>query len=188
VPVVPPGFLDTLRARTDDATGATAAVALAAGAQGPNAPAPAAPAAPATPAAAATPAAQVADAVVTHARVLEHPGAVEFHMQLDPPELGRVQISLVARGDEVHGQVLVADDAVRQMLESQLPELRQRLEAAGVNVQRFDVATDPNSGGGRNPSREAGDCPPRDAGGHAAPPRPAPRLGRAASGTLDVTV
>ncbi|HEX4607552.1 MAG TPA: hypothetical protein VH092_05035, partial [Urbifossiella sp.] len=33
-------------------------------------------------------------------------------------------------------------------IESQLPELRQRLEAAGVTVQRFDVTTDPSGGGG----------------------------------------
>ena len=140
-------------------------------------------------AAPATPAAQVAEAVVVHSRVLERDGAVEFHMRLDPPDLGRVQIRLVTRGGEVHGQVLVADDAVRHLIESQLPELRQRLEAAGVNIQRFDVATDSGSGGNQNAYREfAGSAfAPRAATGvPAAAPRA--RVGRFEAGSLDVTV
>ena len=41
---------------------------------------------------------------------------------------------------------VVSDDAIKRLIESQLPELRQRLEAAGVNVPNFDVSTD---GGGK---------------------------------------
>jgi flagellar hook-length control protein FliK len=146
------------------------------------------PAAGETTAPAATPAAQVADAVVGHTQVLAKNGTVEFHMRLDPPDLGRVQIQLVARGDEVHGQVLVASEAVRQTMESQLPELRQRLEAAGVNVQQFSVATDPGTGGGRNPYRDS--APPEYAApapsSTAAGPVRQP-VGRR-TGSLDVTV
>ncbi len=90
----------------------------------------------------------VADAIVAQARVLERPGAVEFQLRLDPPELGRLHIRLVASGDDLRAQVLVPDEAVRRLLESQLPELRQRLEAAGVSVQELNIATD--SAGGRN--------------------------------------
>jgi hypothetical protein len=75
------------------------------------------------------------------------------------------------------------------MLESQLPELRQRLEAAGVNIQRFDVATDANSGGWRNPHREAAsDFAQRVASVEAPVARPRPRTAPAGAGSLDVTV
>jgi hypothetical protein len=40
------------------------------------------------------------------------------------------------------------------MIESQLPELRQRLEAAGITVQNFNVTTDPSGGGNRNARQE----------------------------------
>jgi flagellar hook-length control protein FliK len=82
--------------------------------------------------------------------------------------------------------VLVADDAVRRMIESQLPELRQRLEAAGVNVQALDIATDPNTGGSRNPyqTESAPEFAPRTA----AAPAPRARINRADAGSLDVTV
>ncbi len=131
---------------------------------------------------------QVADAVVSQARVLERPGSVEFQMRLDPPELGQLQIRLVARGDEIHGQVLVADQAVRQMLESQLPELRQRLEASGVNVQSFNVAAD-TSGGNRNPYRDTPEFAPLRTSTETSIAPPRARIGRAeVSSTLDVTV
>lgn len=139
-----------------------------------------------TTAARVSPAAQIADTIVTHARVLERDGGVEFQMRLDPPELGPLQIKLVTRGNEVHGQVLVADEAVRGMIESQLPELRQRLEAAGVNVQRFEVSADASGNGGRNAYRDAAqEFAPRQ---QVVASVPRARVGRAASGTLDVTV
>lgn len=134
-----------------------------------------------------TPAAQISDTIVTHARVLEQNGRVEFQMRLDPPELGRLQIRLVARGDEMHGQVLVANEAVRGMIESQLPELRQRLEAAGVSVQSFDVSTDSGSSG-RNPYRDAAtEFLPRSTTTIGTVPQA--RIGRpSGSSSLDVTV
>ncbi|MBY0456825.1 MAG: flagellar hook-length control protein FliK, partial [Gemmataceae bacterium] len=58
----------------------------------------------------------------------------------DPPQLGPVRIRLTADADGIHGQVVVSNDAIRRMIESQLPELRQRLEAAGVSVQNLDVS------------------------------------------------
>jgi flagellar hook-length control protein FliK len=97
----------------------------------------------------------VADGVVAHARALDRDGTVEFRMRLDPPELGRVHVRLLADGDAVRGQVVVADEAVRQVVESQLPELRQRLEAAGLSVGRFDVSADPGANGRGDPYRDA---------------------------------
>lgn len=96
------------------------------------------------------PVVQVADHIVTHAHLVARGGETEFRMRLDPPELGAVKIRLVSDGDSIHGQVVVSNDAIRRMIESQLPELRQRLEDAGVSVQNFNVATDanPNAGAG----------------------------------------
>jgi flagellar hook-length control protein FliK len=126
---------------------------------------------------------------VSHAQVIQKSGGVEFQMRLDPPDLGRVQVQIVSRGDEVHGQVLVASEAVRQVMESQLPELRQRLEAAGVNVQQFTVATDPSGGGSRNPYRDAPASDTAAAAGTTTAPSTAVRSNARAgpaAGSLDV--
>jgi flagellar hook-length control protein FliK len=81
--------------------------------------------------------------IVTNAKLIEtRPGEVEFRMELDPKDLGPVRIRLTATRDELRAEVVVADDAVRKMVENQLPELRQRLESSGVSVSRFEVSTD----------------------------------------------
>ena len=84
---------------------------------------------------------QIAQSVVSQVRVLSKDETVEYSIRLDPPDLGRVQIRLISTGDNLSAHVTVANDAVRQMLESQLPELRQRLEQAGVNATQIDVST-----------------------------------------------
>lgn len=131
----------------------------------------------------------VAEAIVTQARVLERPGEVEFQLRLDPPELGRLHIRLVASGDDLRAQVLVPDEAVRRLLESQLPELRQRLEAAGVSVQELNIATD--SAGGRN-RPDTPDDPPRFAASPLQgelPTNPVRvRFGRSDASTVDIMV
>ncbi len=84
---------------------------------------------------------QIAQSVVSQVRVLNKDETVEYSIRLDPPDLGRVQIRLISTGDNLSAHVTVATDAVRQMMESQLPELRQRLEQAGVNATQIDVST-----------------------------------------------
>ncbi len=84
---------------------------------------------------------QIAQSVVSQVRVLNKDKTVEYSIRLDPPDLGRVQIRLISTGDTLSAHVTVANDAVRRMMESQLPELRQRLEQAGVNATQIDVST-----------------------------------------------
>lgn len=95
---------------------------------------------------------QLHEAFVTHAQVGPKAGGHEFQLRLDPPELGEVKVRVLAMGDRMEARLVVSDDAVKRMIESQLPELRQRLEAAGVLVQKFDVTTgdggQANTGGG----------------------------------------
>jgi hypothetical protein len=130
-------------------------------------------------------AALLGDAIVSQARVIERAGRHEFQLRLDPPELGEVKVRVLAMGDKIEARLVVSDDAVRRLIESQLPELRQRLEQAGVSVPKFDVTTD---GGRANTGGDAWDRPqppapqPRPAAPSAAPTAPS-----AAGGRLDVT-
>lgn len=110
----------------------------------------------------ATPATQISDTWITHADVRAKDGGHEFHLRLDPPELGEVRVRVHSSADGVRAELTVTSDAVRAMIESQIPELRQRLQDGGVTVSQFDVTT--NTPGGdssaRNPYREP---PPREA-------------------------
>jgi hypothetical protein len=91
---------------------------------------------------------RLADDIVTQARFLQRADQIEFQLMLDPPELGRVRVHLISSGDEIRGQVIVGDDAVRRMIENQLPELRSRFETAGMNIQHFDVTAERNQSNG----------------------------------------
>jgi hypothetical protein len=99
-----------------------------------------------------------------------------------------VKVRVLAMGDRVEARLVVSDDAVKRLIESQLPELRQRLEAAGVSVPNFDVSTGggkANTGGdGWDRSQPAFAPTPRPTAG--SPPRPLSRP-TAAGGLLDVT-
>jgi flagellar hook-length control protein FliK len=143
----------------------------------PNAPANATP----------TVAAQLTDGIVTHARVAERDGAVEFQIRLDPPELGPVKVKITAVGDRLTAEVVVSNDAIRQMVESQLPDLRQRLEQAGVNLPTLDVSTgDRQQGDAQEWERQLFGF--RQAAGSPAARRPTPARVATGTGTLDVMV
>lgn len=136
-----------------------------------------------------TPAAQIAEGVLAHSGAATQNGTTEFRLRLDPPDLGPVQVHLTSDGSSIRGEVVVSNDSVRGMIESQLPELRQRLEAAGVTVQQFNVSTD-TGGGGRGSPPQQSEPDPRFATDTVAPIRtPPPQTpGRQSAGRLDVTV
>ncbi len=72
-------------------------------------------------------------------RVLSRNGSQEIQIRLDPPELGRMQMKLAVDGSSVAARVTVENEAVKQILEHGLPQLRESLSSQGLRVERFDV-------------------------------------------------
>lgn len=97
-------------------------------------------------AATANPAPSVAEQlnvpIVAHLQAQPADGETELRIRLDPPELGSVKLKIVSTGGEVRAELHVSSDAVRRVVEGQLPELWQKLDDAGVRVQRMDVTSD----------------------------------------------
>ena len=75
-----------------------------------------------------------------------------MRIDLQPVELGRVQLHLAMEGGRVHIRMLVSDEAVQRMLEPHLETWRARFADLGVNVGRFDVRRDGNSPGHYHPA------------------------------------
>lgn len=98
---------------------------------------------------AATTSAPVADqltqAFLAHADAVQQTGRTDFHLRLDPPQLGSVQIHLTATQHSVSARIVVAQEGTRQLLEGQAHHLRQGLAEAGLSLGSFDVTRD---GGG----------------------------------------
>ena len=111
-----------------------------------------------------TPVDQIAEGMLVRADVVASGGRTEFRLQLNPPNLGPVDVRIHSTPAGLRAELVSADPAVRQMIESQLPELRHRLEAAGLNVSGFDVsAGDADRRGRRERDDETSDAlrPPR---------------------------
>lgn len=86
---------------------------------------------------------------------------------LNPPQLGRVEISLTVNGDNASALFVSANPAVRETLEAALPRLREILADAGVTLGQAQVdsgATQSSAGGG-----EKGDNSRSPAGAEALP-------------------
>ena len=64
----------------------------------------------------------------------------ELRLQLKPEELGSLELKLRVDGDRVHVAMLTAQPGVKELLEAQLPQLRQLLEQGGLQLGDVDVA------------------------------------------------
>ncbi|HSG99633.1 MAG TPA: flagellar hook-length control protein FliK [candidate division Zixibacteria bacterium] len=86
-----------------------------------------------------------ADAVIEPRFEIETPKPLrvpgQITVRLEPRELGRVRIALSTGRSGVIGRMRVEDNHVRQVVERDLPKLRQALLDAGVRVERFEIQT-----------------------------------------------
>jgi flagellar hook-length control protein FliK len=65
------------------------------------------------------------------------------HVQLNPPELGRVEVQMVMRNNQVQAQVVTEHAAVRGALEEHYAVLRDNLASRGLQLEKFDVYSGP---------------------------------------------
>lgn len=86
-----------------------------------------------------TNAARIANEIVTRAEMISQGTQTEFRLRLDPPELGTIQIRMQLGPEGLRAEMTVSSDAVRQLLESQMPDLQQRLQAANLQLVKFDI-------------------------------------------------
>jgi flagellar hook-length control protein FliK len=82
----------------------------------------------------------------------------EMLVRLEPPELGRLQLRMALADGELSARMVVENKAVKELVESQLPQLRQGLQDQGFQVDKLLVETRSEDGGnsafkqGRNES------------------------------------
>jgi len=129
---------------------------------------------------------QLGDGILARTTTLNRDGRLEFHMRLDPPELGPLQVRLMSNGDEIRGFVVAADDTARRIIESQLPELRAKLEASGLNLGSFEVIAGGAGRGQWNMNQQPGHAESRLQVLELAAPRP--RTNTISATGLDVIV
>jgi len=60
---------------------------------------------------------------------------------LNPPQLGKVEVSISVNGDQASAQFVSANPAVRDALEAAMPRLREMLADAGLNLGQAQVGS-----------------------------------------------
>ena len=94
---------------------------------------------------------QVVRAMATLARN----GTAEMRLQLDPPDLGEIELRVRTSEGVVRGQLLVQHAEVKQLLDAQLQRLRAALEQQGLELEGLDVGLARNGSFGHPSGSEA---------------------------------
>ena len=79
---------------------------------------------------------QVAEKMVYQARNNLH----RMQIQLNPPELGRLDISLVMKQSGLHATIVADTPQGKAALEEQMSQLKSAMAEQGLNLQQFDIA------------------------------------------------
>ncbi|MDR1124833.1 MAG: flagellar hook-length control protein FliK [Deltaproteobacteria bacterium] len=68
-------------------------------------------------------------------------GAHQITMRLDPPDLGRINLTLTVAGNEIKALIRTEQSEVSQVVSEQLAQLKTSLEEQGFKVTELDVET-----------------------------------------------
>ena len=78
--------------------------------------------------------------------VRQHESQAE--LTLTPPQLGRIEVSITVSGEQTSAQFVTATPAARELIEQNLPRLREILEQSGISLGQADVGTSGQRGEG----------------------------------------
>jgi flagellar hook-length control protein FliK len=87
---------------------------------------------------------QVRDGVVTTVEQNNR----EAHIQLDPPELGKLAIQLTVEGEQIRAHIVAESADVGALIQSHLPELKQALHSHRLDLDTVRVEV--QTGGGES--------------------------------------
>ncbi len=80
------------------------------------------------------------DQVLAHATTRQDDAVSRIEAQIDPPELGRMRIEISKTPEGMTAHLTVEDPSVMALLDQQMREVQQNLEAAGVPVASFTLS------------------------------------------------
>lgn len=95
--------------------------------------------------------------VVRSMAALARNGVSEMRLQLQPGDLGEIELRVRAAEGVIRGEVMVQHIEVKHLLDSQIERLREALEAQGMRLEGFDVGV--SDDGAFAQDREADEAP-----------------------------
>ena len=97
------------------------------------------------------------ETVRTTVEMAARQGVSQARIQLSPPTLGGIRISLSQTSDGLVARVVAEHGAAAQTLQQGSGELRRSLESAGLPLLRLDIESSDQRGAGAQDPNQAGD-------------------------------
>jgi flagellar hook-length control protein FliK len=85
---------------------------------------------------------QIRSTFHTHLERLQQYGRVEVQLNLHPPELGRMQLHISMKDNQIDVRMVVQNDAAKQVLDQQAEPLRVHFSEMGISLGQLDVRRD----------------------------------------------
>jgi flagellar hook-length control protein FliK len=86
----------------------------------------------------------VADNIVQSAKLYTQGGKSEIKVQLSPPELGTIKLEFKVEDDVLETKIIVERSSVKDVIEKDIPRLRELIANADIDVGKLDVSLQDN--------------------------------------------
>jgi flagellar hook-length control protein FliK len=82
----------------------------------------------------------VADNIIKNAKLYTQGGKSEVKVQLSPPELGTIKLQFKVENDVLETKITVERSGIKDVIEKDIPRLRELLSSADIDVGKLDVS------------------------------------------------
>ena len=86
----------------------------------------------------------VADNIIQNAKLYTQGGKSEIKVQLSPPELGTLKLEFSFEDDILETKITVERSAVKDIIEKDIPRLRELISNSNIDVGKLDVSLQEN--------------------------------------------
>lgn len=89
---------------------------------------------------------EMTDHIAQRARLFLQGGKSEVKIQLNPPELGNLKLEFAVVDDVLETKISVEKSMIRDIIEKDIPRLRELISSADIDIGRFDVTLQEKEG------------------------------------------
>lgn len=134
---------------------------------------------------------KVMEQVVKVAKVQVVNGQARAKISLHPPTLGKLQMHIITEGNQVKATFFAETAKVKEIIENNLPQLRESFQQQGLKVEHFNVFVGSHPGGNRTEKQgffNAGTSPRLEGEGQDGPAMEITRKGALGNHMVDLFV
>jgi flagellar hook-length control protein FliK len=86
------------------------------------------------------------DHIAQRAKLFLQGGKSEVRLQLSPPELGNLKLEFIVVDDVLEAKISVEKSMIKEIIEKDIPRIRELLSQADIDVGRLDVTLQEKDG------------------------------------------